>query len=814
MRKHKHYCVVSLLLAALLSILPCTTIAAENQATVTVNTYSDADNQQRPTTFLLHSDELYISAEDALALSGYCSYSEDYGKAVFTYRDHSVEFKSSQINYAGTFYYPLRQLMDVLATSYHYESSSDVLIFITCRSYYENLLADCNAVFDGGYQLNFLDGTGWQVAGVYEIIAGLQVDMFWGGYQQELYEDTLAGIILHEESEAVETLKQGDSIMQKLSTLLKYVQKDINNTDTYMNLLGADLDKIIEAYDKLNSLVPGISINDALEILGTALSSMDITELYPNAIKFGLVENPYIKDPNLVYAASSVYSLYDKNKDSFEVVVTSLLTDVLQEAIENYGEETIKTSGQTLILDLIKEFAGENYNKVILNTAYIKLAKLLFDEMGMKERSTAIMQTIAARNIQHASELQFSLSNGEIRYIIGDDSSMEAHSACDPMRTKYSTILYLRACQYAYSLYAFDPELSYWSSIWCEKTAEAINTISAYSDEELTRTVSNPLLSVEQIKPYSTDDENTISPPLGDRALFDNTYWDLGFGQTMGSNFEAQFYTNGTFLAAAYAGWLSGGTYEYEDGILIITFESYADVPFEGNENGFTSIFSYPMQEGEAHYTITPSDGSFFCEYYSANDDEETAATEAEPTKTLPDGKYNVKVYNNGSTQIAGCNYETFDLLEFVEISNEEALSIEVGDTIKLPDGEITVSNFDFVDEWRKMIRINDGQYLCYYIEESNVWRFMWPSYADMTYCTGTYTIAAPAPTIIDKNTVIWAQENIYGDKYSGETENDDPIFKVLSLSDYFSYTNFSTEHAIITIENGIISEIFIQYNP
>ena len=497
---------ISVFLALLFCLSLCTpVVAASNVTHVSMHTYSDADEQHRLTPFVIYDDSVYIRAEDALALSGYDTFYEDYGEVVFKYGHHTVKYKDGQLDLAGVFYYPMKNLMDALSTSYHYDETSETLIFITCTSYFENLLADCKSIFDDGYELKFLEGTGWQVAGVYEIIAGLRVDAFWGGYQRELYEDTLAGILAEEDSEFASTLKQGSSLMSKLSTLLDFAQKDINEVETYMDFLGTDLDGVIEAYQELNKLVPGIGVNDAIDILDYVFSSMDVAETYPNAVKYGLVENPYIEDPNLVYAADRVYSLYDESKDNFEVVVTSLLTDVLQGAIDKYGEETAKDYAQTFILDLVKEFAGVDYEKVILNTAYVKLAKLLFDEMGMKERSTAVMQTVAARNIQFVAELQYELNNGEIGYIIRGNDSFEAQDEPNAMRVKYSTILYLRACQYAYSLYEFDSALAPWCAMWQEKTAKAISVISTYSDDELTRCVSNSILSVDQLKTYAPE---------------------------------------------------------------------------------------------------------------------------------------------------------------------------------------------------------------------------------------------------------------------------------------------------------------------
>lgn len=646
------------------------------------------------TTFKTYSDELYITAEDALILSGYSSYGEDYGKIVFTYGLHQVTFQDGQISIGDTFYYPLQKLMDALSTSYYYDDNANVLIFITCKSYYENLLADCHTVFDDGYELEFYEGTGWQVAAVYEIFDGMIFSSLWnfynGSYQREWYEDTLSGIVADTDSDFTATLKEGSSVMSKLNTLLKFSQKDINEVDTYVELLGTDLDGFIEAFGKLNKLIPGISVNDAIEILDYLFLSTDIANTYPNAIKYGLVENSYLDDKNLTIAANKVYTLYDENKS----ILSNIAFDILESVINSKGEDVADAYQSAFVTKIVNNLAGVNYTKTILNNAYVKLEKLFFDEiLGAKKPVTAAIQTVAARNIQRAAELQFELNNGETSYIVyGDGTSFKGQDVPNAMRVKYSTILYLRACQYAYSLYEFDDTLNWATEYWHEKTEKAISKISDYADEELTQTINNEPLQIENFR---------------DLDAVDNSFY------------------------------------------------------------------------------------------------------------TLPDGEYYVELYRDGTTLVAGVPFESVGILEFVEIDNNTAMHMAVGDVIELPKFNITISALELHEgDVYKEFWINNGEYRCCYIEETNSWRFAWPNDVAMTYCSGTYTISVPAPTIIDMNTAFSIGQNIYGDKYNGETSRDAPIFRIYSMSDYFSYHKCETEYAIITITNGVITEILIPYRP
>lgn len=51
----------------------------------------------------------------------------------------------------------------------------------------------------------------------------------------------------------------------------------------------------------------------------------------------------------------------------------------------------------------------------------------------------------------------------------------------------------------------------------------------------------------------------------------------------------------------------------------------------------------------------------------------------------------------DGATTKAGDEFETFGLLEFVEISNDEAIHLEVGDVLRLPEMDITIIVLGFI---------------------------------------------------------------------------------------------------------------------
>ncbi len=474
--------VISIFLLIVIFFSHSNIVFASGSSLVTVQAYSDADEQYRAVTLLNLGNTAYITGKDALLLSGYNDYKEKSGQIIFEYGNHKVEFKNKQEKHNGVFYYPLCELMDNLSTRYYYEESTNTLIFLTCSSYYENLLSDCKDIFAGYYKLDFYEGTGWQLAGVYEILGGLRVDVLWGGYQQELYEEAVANIIAEDNESSLSIIKQGDSIMSKLSKMLNFVEKDINGVKTYAEFLGTDLDGIIKAYSLLNKLIPGVSVSNTIAILNYVENSIACSELYSNSVKYGLVQNKHINDDNLKAATKLVYAYYDKNKPTYEAVLMSLSNDIRTGILD-------KIPVEKLTIELIKQEFGKNIGGVYINSAYIKLVKLILDELGMKEKTTAVLQTVACRNIQEAAIQQY--KNGQFLNSKGERAKT----------IKYTTILYLRACQYAYSLYEFDKDLGFATNYWKEKTEESISVISEYSDDELSSVVRNDKLDLSNVKP-------------------------------------------------------------------------------------------------------------------------------------------------------------------------------------------------------------------------------------------------------------------------------------------------------------------------
>ena len=132
--------------------------------------------------------------------------------------------------------------------------------------------------------------------------------------------------------------------------------------------------------------------------------------------------------------------------------------------------------------------------------------------------------------------------------------------------------------------------------------------------------------------------DSSVNPTEKER--FDETFWCLQLGQTLGATFDALFHKDGTFTARCHgSGLLDDGTYTFENGTLTIDFwRSGSDCVFHENENGFISDQKYEMQVGEDYYYITPIEGESIVYYYGV-----LGPSHEEPVTALdglPDGEY------------------------------------------------------------------------------------------------------------------------------------------------------------------------------
>lgn len=168
-------------------------------------------------------------------------------------------------------------------------------------------------------------------------------------------------------------------------------------------------------------------------------------------------------------------------------------------------------------------------------------------------------------------------------------------------------IMYLKAAIAAYKNFDFDNSLADTISYAKETLKNELNVLLGYAECEYAPDYTNQII----LDRLNSQGVSNAAPYPSQEELFNETFWHLTFGQTLGTNFDALFHKDGTFTARSYgSGSYDDGTYTYDKGILTINFWCQgAGNVFEGDENGFVSRDKHKMQVGEDYLHIYPIEG-------------------------------------------------------------------------------------------------------------------------------------------------------------------------------------------------------------
>ncbi len=139
-----------------------------------------------------------------------------------------------------------------------------------------------------------------------------------------------------------------------------------------------------------------------------------------------------------------------------------------------------------------------------------------------------------------------------------------------------------------------------------EKTASEITTTSSQQQSASQQQNTTPQQPSSSSQPSPSSQQSSSSQQqIIKNDMFNNTYWLLGFGQTLGSMYTAKFYKNGTFDAVTQGG-ISHGTYKVVNDKLFISVDYVKNAEFIKVEDGFRSTMKYQMQVGSGYYEMSP----------------------------------------------------------------------------------------------------------------------------------------------------------------------------------------------------------------
>ena len=190
-----------------------------------------------------------------------------------------------------------------------------------------------------------------------------------------------------------------------------------------------------------------------------------------------------------------------------------------------------------------------------------------------------------------------------------------------------------------------------------------------------------------------------------------------------------------------------------------------------------------------------------------------TGAPDAQPEDRLADGTYSAAICSNLKTDDSGRTWAMVDVLQYEEIPDSEITKVRVSDSVQLHDYSFVVRTVELREEnGVREILFNGGTECCVYVPETNMWRFIAVNGEPYSYGSAQYVMPiAFDATFTDELTPFAEGRNVYG-----MPDDGDPTIGMLDeLGDYFRhYPGLEYEYATITVRDGEIVDVLIEYQP
>lgn len=411
----------------------------------------------------------------------------------------------------------------------------------------------------------------------------------------------------------VELLRTDESLLAALTGF----GKELTRLGKAINMTQKSLDEDGAVWELLEKA--GFSESEIQKFIWSAAQGAygdkylnDLSDLY-EADKFtnfleimGMIDDLAVSieaDTHTIMAIQEVFkdsnSSYIRNAAQKSI---SIRTDGKVAALGKFTLDQIQHYLQDQTLNALEDAYDEYYDIGSLDKLTAKILTTIYDNaFSLTDKSNAIMYSEAYSLIQlDLASYYLKHNNG-----ISSDNSLMMHSVA---------LLYLRACLASWKLFEFDGSLKEPIDNAKKTITAEISNLMTYTEEELLQSGTSEECEEAVILFVKSLSEKRVNQ----NELFNETYWFMSFGQSLGFNYLARFSADGTFLARSAGGLYKDGTYTYSDGKLVIVFDvdgfGYpSTIEYRGDKDGFISLEAYQMQVGEDYYLVTPvsnADGS------------------------------------------------------------------------------------------------------------------------------------------------------------------------------------------------------------
>ena len=486
-------------------------------------------------------------------------------------------------------------------------------------------------------------GGAWVVASTaargYAILSSMSIDGFVDAASRKMDRDIYYSVfieMLQTDESLLDTVTDLGNELTRVGKIVNTLQKALDDGSAFLEIL----EKMGFSEKEIREIVWNLSRdaygNKTLNDLSDLYEIDKATKLWK---LLGLIDDMTASieaDTHTVMAMQEVFADSDSTQIRYAV----------EKAIGARASKTLTLGVYTLdyIEELLLDKAIKAFEDIyeknigITNLEKLKAEALVwvYDKtLSLTEKSDAIMYSEAHSQLQ--------LEMASYYYNHRDDNTSD-----NALLMHSVALLYLRSCLAAYKQFEFDKSLA--EPLNNAKTAikAEISNLMTYTEEELLQNgTSKECAEAIKLLEYSRS-ENTASQD----ELFNETYWHMSFGQSMGWFYDAKFSKDGTFVARSYgSGEYKNGKYSYNNGYLTIVldidgFGYPSTIQFNGGPSEFISLEKYPMQEGEGNYSITriTDSSEFFIEGLTqknnVNPTPKPTTNTASNASALSDGEY------------------------------------------------------------------------------------------------------------------------------------------------------------------------------
>lgn len=636
-----HKRLLSLVLAVVILSGMVFSVRAEKEV---VHLTVDCEDESYTLDVLNESDTWYVEVNGLADLAGCKASANQENKKVSLYKDdpivilYSIDLDESVSKY-GKHYVPLQAASVAAGIDFYGFDPLRANVYRTPKE----MLKDFDEVFyDQRYQINQIllaDGyaLGASAAKVYAVLpfvgSGSLLGAISGSDKEERYRTAMASILttdgslgsllgdmsdvtgqIHSNAKLLkavaELTEKGGVLYEKL--LKKGVPVELLDAMAYEKDPYDHLDGFFEDWSKVLSAV---NFDYFLDLCAFYATATDTEESIVLAMK-RVFENSENED-----SKEAVKKLMDARYGDGSIgipdIYGGMIWDITKEYINNHAEEFL--------------YGGYGAGASIIARGYDRI-------LQASDKTEAYLYFPIYASIQQDL----------YEYYRDHRDDTQQHAAYD-MRAV--TIMYLKAAIAAYQYASFDKSLEATLSYATETLSNELANVLSYCEEEIEPSytnddlidwmnhnfgeIANEVVSPEteptQTTPVETEPQKNWPTQ---KELFDETYWSMAFGETVGTHYYARFSADGAFVAYCMgSGEYKNGTYTYKNGTLEISMDlgysgCLSTIQYCWDEKEFISVEKFPMQVGEDFYRIVHAEpefvAGFFDEYQQTTEQPKT----------------------------------------------------------------------------------------------------------------------------------------------------------------------------------------------